>query len=64
MNISEVSTVEKKAVERDKGKTDIAAAEATLAAGGMDTDFEAAGEDLEDRCGSSEPATCATLSCN
>jgi hypothetical protein len=55
LNISEVSTAGKKVVERDKGKTDIAAAEATLAVGGMD--FEAA---EEDRCGSSEQAICAT----
>ena len=57
MNISEVSAAGKKAVERDKGKADIAAAAETLAAAGMDTDFEAAGEG---RCGCSERATCAT----
>jgi hypothetical protein len=45
----------KKAVERDKGKTGIAAAAESLAAGGMG--FEAAGEG---QCGSSEQATCAT----
>jgi hypothetical protein len=51
MNISEVSTaVEKKAVERDKGKADIAAAVVSLAAGGMGF---AGGEG---RCGSSGPA--------
>jgi hypothetical protein len=55
MNISEVFTAGKKAVERDKGKTDIAAAVESLAAGGMG--FEAA---EEGRCGSSGPATCAT----
>ena len=52
-NISEVSTAEKKAVERDKGNTDIAAVAGSLAAGGMG--FEA-GEEREVRCGSSEPA--------
>jgi hypothetical protein len=35
MNISEVSTAEKKAVERDKGKADIAVAGESLAVGGM-----------------------------
>jgi len=41
MNAIEVATaVEKKAVERDKGKTDDAAAAESLAAGGMD--FEGA----------------------
>jgi hypothetical protein len=55
MNISEVSTAEKQVVERDKGKTDIAAAAASLAVGGMD--FEAA---EEGRCGSSGPGICAT----
>jgi len=59
MNISEVSAAEKKAVERDIGKTDIAAAAGTLAVGGMD--FEAA---EEGRCGSSERAIYATLFCN
>jgi hypothetical protein len=53
MNISEVSTAaEKKAIERDKGKTDIAAAVVSLAAGGMGF----AG--VEGRCGSLEPAIC------
>jgi hypothetical protein len=56
MNISEVSAVEKSAVERDKGKADIAAAAEILAAGGMGTDFEAG----EGRCGSSELVICAT----
>lgn len=60
MNISEVSAADKKAVERDKGNTDIAAAAGILAAGGMDMDFEVAGG----RCGSSGPAICATLFCN
>jgi hypothetical protein len=60
MNISEVFTAEKKAVERDKGKTDIAAAEAILAAGGMGLDLEAGEADREDRCGSSGRAICAT----
>jgi hypothetical protein len=45
---------EKKAVERDIGKTDIAAAVGTMAAGGMG--FEGA----ERQCGSSELAICAT----
>jgi hypothetical protein len=52
MNISEVSTAGKKAVERDKGNTDIAAA-GSLAAGGMG--FEAA---EEGRCGSLGPVIC------
>jgi len=56
MNITEVSAAEKKAVERDKGNTDIAAVAGTLAVGGMDMDFEVA----EGRCGSSEPAICVT----
>jgi hypothetical protein len=55
MNISEVSMAGKRTMERDKGKTDIAAAAASLAVGGMD--FEAA---EEGRCGSSGPAICAT----
>jgi hypothetical protein len=55
MNISEVSTAGKKAVERDNGSTDTAVAVGNLAVGGMD--FEAA---EEGRCGSSEPAICAT----
>ena len=59
MNISEVSAAGKKAVERDKGKIDTAAAAASLAAGGMG--FEAA---EEGRCGSSERAICVTLFCN
>ena len=54
MNISEASAADKKAVERDKGKADIAAAAESLAAGGMG--FEAA---EEGRCGSSERAICA-----
>jgi hypothetical protein len=49
----------KNAMERDKGKKDIAAAAGSLAAAG--TGFEA-GE--EGRCGSSEPAICATSFCN
>ena len=54
MNATEVATaVEKKAVERDIGKRDIAAAMESLAAGGMD--FEGA----EGRCGSSGLAICA-----
>jgi len=64
MNISEVSTAGKKAVERDKGKIDIAAAAGSLAAGGMDSDFEADVEDQEGRCGSSARAICATLFCS
>jgi hypothetical protein len=59
MNISEVSAAEKKAVERDIGKTDIAAAAVSLAVGGMG--FEAG---AEGRCGSLEPAICVTLFCN
>jgi hypothetical protein len=59
MNISEVFTAEKKAVKRDIGKIDIAAAEETLAV--VDMDFGAA---EADRCGSSEPAICATLFCS
>ena len=56
MNATEVATAEeKKAVVRDKGKADIAAAAVeSLAAGGMGF---AAG--VEDRCGSLEPAICA-----
>ena len=54
MNATEVATAaEKKAVERDIGKTDIAVAVESLAAGGMG--FEGA----EGRCGSLEPAICA-----
>jgi hypothetical protein len=59
MNISEVSMSRNKAMERDIGKTDIAAAEGILAVGDMD--FEAA---EEGQCGSSEPAICATLFCS
>jgi hypothetical protein len=55
MNISEVSTAGKKAVERDKGKIDTAVAAGSLAVGGMD--FEAA---EEGRCGSLGPVICAT----
>jgi hypothetical protein len=47
--------VEKNATERDKGKIDIAADAASLAAGGMGMDFEAA---EVGRCGSSAQATC------
>ena len=55
MNVTEVATaVEKKAVERDIGKRDIAAAVGSSAAGGMG--FEGA----EGRCGSSGQAICAT----
>jgi hypothetical protein len=54
MNAIEVSAAaEKKAVERDKGKADIAAAAVNLAAGGMGF----AG--VEVRCGSLAPAICA-----
>jgi hypothetical protein len=53
MNATEVAAaVEKKAVERDKGKADIAAAEGSLAAGGMGF----AG--VEGRCGFLAPAIC------
>ena len=52
-NISEVSTAGKKAVERDKGKTDIAAAGESLADGGMG--FAGA----EDRCDCSGQAISA-----
>ena len=51
---------EKKAVERDKGKIDIAAAAEILAAGGMDLDSEAE----EGRCGSLEPAIYVTSFCS
>jgi hypothetical protein len=55
MNATEVATgVEKKAVARDKGKRDIAAAAASLAAGGMD--FAGA----EGQCGSLERAIFVT----
>ncbi|HTC74496.1 MAG TPA: hypothetical protein VK684_02890 [Edaphobacter sp.] len=54
MNGTEVSTAaEKNAVERDKGKSGIAAAVENLAAGGMGF----AG--VEGRCGSLERAICA-----
>ena len=54
MSATEVATVaEKKAVERDKGKRDIAAAVESLAAGGMG--FAGA----EGRCGFLERAICA-----
>ena len=57
MNATEVATaLEKKAVERDIGKTDIAAVMAILAKG--DEDFEAA-EDAEVRSGCSVRAICA-----
>jgi len=56
--------VGKKDMERDKGNIDIAAAEGSLAAGGMDSDFEADVEDQEGRCGSSARAICATLFCS
>ena len=54
MNATEVATVpEKKAVARDKGKADIAAAAVeTMAAGGMG--FAGA----EGQCGSLAPAIC------
>ena len=53
MNATEVATAEeKKAVARDIGKRDIAAAAENLAAGGMG--FAGA----EGRCGSLEPAIC------
>ncbi len=61
MNISEVSTAGKIAVERDKTKADIAVAEGSLAAAGMDMDFAGA---EGDRCGSSAQAISATLFCN
>jgi len=61
MNISEVSTAGKIAVERDKRKADIAVAEGSLAAAGMDMDFAGA---EGDRCGSSAQAISATLFCN
>ena len=54
MNATEVATaVEKKAVAKDKGKRDIAAAAENLAAGGMGF----AG--VEGRCGFLERAICA-----
>jgi hypothetical protein len=60
-NIFEVSAAGKNAVERVIGKTDIAAAAESLAAGGMG--FEA-GEEREARCGSSARAICATSFCS
>jgi hypothetical protein len=54
MDISEASTAGKKAVERDKEKTDIAAVAESLAAGGMGI-----AADAEGRCGSSERVICA-----
>jgi hypothetical protein len=56
MNATEVATAaEKKAVAKDKGKADIAAAAVeNMAVGGMGF----AG--VEGRCGSSGPAICAT----
>jgi hypothetical protein len=59
MNISEVFTAGKNAVERVPGKTDIAAAAGRLAAGGMD--FEA---DVVGQCGSSARAICVTSFCS
>ena len=64
MNISEVSAAEKKAVERDKGKIDIAVVAGSLAAGGMDSDFEADVAGQAGRCDSSGLAICATLFCS
>jgi hypothetical protein len=49
----------KKVVERDKGKTDTAAAAASLAVGGMDFEAGTGFEAKEGRCGSSAPAICA-----
>jgi hypothetical protein len=60
-SIFEVSTAGRSAVERDKGKIDIAAVEEILAADDMDLDSVAAGED---QCGSSGPAISVTSSCN
>jgi hypothetical protein len=56
MNATEVAMVaEKKAVAKDKGKADIAAAAVeNMAAGGM------VFVGVEGRCGSLEPAICAT----
>jgi hypothetical protein len=53
----------KKAVERDKGNIDIAAAEESLAAGGMDSgrDSEAG---VAGRCDFLARAICATSFCN
>ena len=59
-NTFEVSAAEKEAVERDKGKIDIAAVEETLA-DDMDLDPVVA---EEGRCGSLGPAICATLFCS
>jgi hypothetical protein len=56
-NIFEVFAAGKKAVERDKRKTDIAAVAENLAAAGMGL---GAGEGRGDRCGSSARAICAT----
>jgi hypothetical protein len=53
MNAIEVAAVaEKRAVARDKGKRDIAAAVENLAAGGMDF------ADAEGQCGSSGQVIC------
>ena len=60
MNISEVSTAGKKAVERDKGKTDTAAAAGSFLVRGMDFEAGMGFEVKEGRCGSSELAICAT----
>jgi hypothetical protein len=55
MNISEVFTAGKNAVEKIIGKTDIAAVAGSLAAGGMGLEAGAAG-----RCGFSARAICVT----
>ena len=59
MNISEVSKAMKKALERDTGNIDIAAAAESLAAGGMDSERDS-GAGVEGRCGSSAPVICVT----
>ena len=58
MNISEVSTAKKNAVEKDKGKINTAAAAASLAVGDMDFEADMGFEVKEGRCGSSGPAIC------
>jgi hypothetical protein len=63
MNISEVSTVDMRAVGRDITKSDSAEAAGSLAVeilAEAGTDFAAG----EGRCGSSAPATCDTSFCN
>ncbi len=53
----------KKAMERDIGNTDIAAAEVSLAAGGMDSERDS-GADVAGRCDFLARAICVTSFCN